>query len=1233
MANKFTTKVTNEGITLLQEASQQDKKVEFINAIASSTAYSESQLISETYDDINSRASKNQTGTINNITIDKNITRMELVFDGHDVKSDYTLNSIFLIAKLKDSQDLKLFAVIKANQPQYMNSYDGSGSTNLQINLGVKFSNNDRVTLQVDTAAIATLGDLSNLRNETQTKLDKETSRATEKETSLQKDLEIEKNRASQSEIELQNKIDSEISRAQKTEKDITASLSAEKNRAIQVENDLSGRITTEQNRAMSRENYIDVKIDKEKDRATSKENSLEQSLDTERRRATDAENTLSGRININHNDVVARYNVLNNSIDIEKNRAMTKDNSLDKRIDGVQKSVTDEQTRATTKENEIANNLQSVKNSLDDLQVGGTNLLKKTSNDWKTWTGTGWANNTVDNGPITLEPGTYTFRAEIDNTGNTQRGVQSEIFVATENVFLDKIAKSYTKTSINAGSKGYTTITFTIDKTLTDVRIYPHAAVNSAITDTATIKWRREKLEKGNMPTDWSLNPEEINSNIQSAANDARTSAKNDAINAIKSDSQWQSMGKIVTNASFLQNANGFAQEVVKTTTPMVSGGGVNLVPLSSNPQLNDWNGGTVGRHAFWKNGSENVFMIYNRTSNEKLSSSPRFKVNSNQKYTISFYGAMSGNTVNYDVLFLGRKNGETSDFTQIVSIVDKQRLSASYMEYKQFTFNVGNSDEGYIRFDNNGYTGGSYDSVLLWTCVKVEKGTVATPYSPAPEDLATKLQLNQVIDTTNNMQKQITDETSRATKAEKDIKDLANSNKSRLDAKDAHIFIDNKSDDVANIFDVRDKYNTKNVIQSLVGDEWGSAVGIGNAGLTVIGGGESSSSILHHVKNQTAIDGTVYQPQNEELFLASDSNVKIITNTQDSSNPANYKVTNFDTNGNMKLPGDVYINGGSYSISDMFKFMEAPNLIYNSEFMVDHGVISGWNDFTNINSQEDGYLGSKALYITAPMRANSPTEADTRIFYSKEIKGLGRYPNSRPKIFSLSFKIMPLSYKTFSKDLYIIPYFSFNNGSEISIENSIIKAGSSTQTWYNFEKIFTINDSYDNGFRIKFKIIGISQTNVLLSQPMLSATPIPIPYKPNYGNIADFMVGGVVNYFENSHDKWTDTLTTNGYVFERCLISDPEIIEKMKGKTIRISTEFKENDTNLNLEFWYYDETNKRISSGGLRELKTDEAGSAGLYVNVPDKDMNKLDFVISSSAITGAHIKLRNESIVII
>lgn len=389
--------------------------------------------------------------------------------------------------------------------------------------------------------------------------------------------------------------------------------------------------------------------------------------------------------------------------------------------------------------------NVQDVVNS----DGGGINLAKHTSNKL--------AN-------VTASPWLY-VGSEGSSSFNNLKDYQGKYM--TVRVWIEKPSRDtwvqiwndkqpiYGNT-IKAGQSGYSTASGIIPNGITAWNI---AVGNNNNGTTTTFGWKEFKIELGNVATPWSPNPDDVDSDINTAANNARTNAKNDAINAIKGDSQWQSMGKIVTNASFLQNANGFAQEVVKTTTPMVSGGGINLVPLSSNPQLNDWNGGTVGRHAFWKNGNENVFMIYNRTSNEKLSSSPRFKVDSNQKYTISFYGAMSGNTVNYDVIFLGRKNGETSDYTQVVSIVNKQRLSASYMEYKQFTFNVGNSDEGYIRFDNNGYTGGSDDSVLLWTCVKVEKGTVATPYSPAPEDLATKLQLNQVIDTADSHTRTIND------------------------------------------------------------------------------------------------------------------------------------------------------------------------------------------------------------------------------------------------------------------------------------------------------------------------------------------------------------------------------------------------------------------------------------------------------------------------------------------
>ena len=494
MANKFTTKVTNEGLNLLQLASQQDKKVEFINVIASSTAYGENQLILETYDDINSRAFKNQTGTINNLTIDKNITKMELVFDSHDIKSDYTLNSIFLIAKLKDSQDLKLFAIIKANQPQYMNSYDGSGSTNLQINLGVKFSNNDKVTLQIDTAAIATLGDLSNLRNETQAKLDKETTRATEKEKNLALDIETEKNRAIKAENTLQTNIDTIDSRAQSEEKKLSNKLDTETTRAIQSEQELQGKVETEKNRAQSKEDELKSLINSNKQ-------TLNETVLNEQNRAIQAEENLQSKITS------------------EQNRAMTKENTLDSKIVQANKDIETEKSRAIAAEKDLQN------------YIG----------------------------------------AEMDRT--------------------------------------------------------------------------------------------------------------------------------IIT---------------------------------------------------------------------------------------------------------------------------------------------------------------------------------------------------------------------------EDEIRRLARSNQERLDAKDNHIFINNKSDDVNNILDVVDKYNTKNVIQSLAGDEWGSAVGIGNAGLTVIGGGESSSTLLHHVKNQKAINGTVYQPQNEELFLASDANVKIITNTQDANNTANYKVTNFDVNGNVQIPGKIYSNKTSKSIED---------------------------------------------------------------------------------------------------------------------------------------------------------------------------------------------------------------------------------------------------------------------------------------------------------------------------
>lgn len=409
-----------------------------------------------------------------------------------------------------------------------------------------------------------------------------------------------------------------------------------------------------------------------------------------------------------------------------------------------------------STKFTSVQSDISSVSNKLNNLSVGGANLLKGTSKEWKTWTGTGWANDVVDAGSINLDAGTYTFRVEIDNTGNTQQRVHAEAYVSSESRFLDQIAKSYTQTFVNARSKGYATITFTIDKPLTDVRIHPHAAADSPITSTVTIKWRREKLEKGNVSTDWSPAPEDTdnkievlsgkitaNSNEFSTVYSKITNAKNDAINSIKGDSQWQSMGKIVTNAAFLQNSDGFAQEVVKTTTPMVNGGGKNLARGTSDSwqgvSTQEFNGGT--------NFTKHVAYVYL----DDLSVGDRVSVQiiyqysgvttSNAKCWLQGYGDVTvwngGNfygtptTINMQT-GTGVKNGSFNYTFKLTSDMKKNHFWGVAW-----------------RFDN--VNKGAW---FQWLKFKVEKGKVATPYSPAPEDLATKLQLNDISSRTQFLQ-----------------------------------------------------------------------------------------------------------------------------------------------------------------------------------------------------------------------------------------------------------------------------------------------------------------------------------------------------------------------------------------------------------------------------------------------------------------------------------------------
>ena len=166
------------------------------------------------------------------------------------------------------------------------------------------------------------------------------------------------------------------------------------------------------------------------------------------------------------------------------------------------------------------------------------------------------------------------------------------------------------------------------------------------------------------------------------------------------------------------------------------------NLVLNSGNFQdLHGWytatNGAlTLGKHGFWKNSSENVLWINNPSkTNEVTVSSARFDVVPHTTYTISFYAFASANVTSSDLYFLGRKKSSNKDFDYVINPIALRRYSPSRAEYITATINTGDSEEGYIRFDNNGSTDGK-SNLLGITDIQMEEGAVATPWKPAASD-----------------------------------------------------------------------------------------------------------------------------------------------------------------------------------------------------------------------------------------------------------------------------------------------------------------------------------------------------------------------------------------------------------------------------------------------------------------------------------------------------------------
>ncbi|HEU9658362.1 TPA: tail fiber domain-containing protein [Streptococcus pneumoniae] len=165
----------------------------------------------------------------------------------------------------------------------------------------------------------------------------------------------------------------------------------------------------------------------------------------------------------------------------------------------------------------------------------------------------------------------------------------------------------------------------------------------------------------------------------------------------------------------------------------------GPNLIKNSDfKNATNEWgstqNLGRLVKHSFYHNGQKDLMRLSNATKNENFLYSHRFNLERNTGYVLNFRGFNNSALASYDVYILGRRAGESDGFTIVKKVVSSKKLSTSRCEDVSVTFNSGEMDNAYIRFDNNGSSSGTAD--LYITEVDLYKGYKPRTWQPHPED-----------------------------------------------------------------------------------------------------------------------------------------------------------------------------------------------------------------------------------------------------------------------------------------------------------------------------------------------------------------------------------------------------------------------------------------------------------------------------------------------------------------
>ena len=233
----------------------------------------------------------------------------------------------------------------------------------------------------------------------------------------------------------------------------------------------------------------------------------------------------------------------------------------------------------------------------------------------------------------------------------------------------------------------------------------------------------------------------DKANNNAQTiSTHTTQISALNNGLSAKVSQSDFNTLSGRVTTAenNITAKANELSSKISSVEGKLPSGE-INLVEYGRPADgYSPYAGAAYTTHGFYYNGSFKMYIIRNTATNEKLFGMNRFKVERNTEYTLYFKGFNNGRITNMDVWFLKRVNGSKNNYDSAQQLVSGRKLSVSRAEDISVTFNTGNYDEGYIRFDNNGSTTAGTSADLYFGDVSVKKGKSNNGWSPSLAELA---------------------------------------------------------------------------------------------------------------------------------------------------------------------------------------------------------------------------------------------------------------------------------------------------------------------------------------------------------------------------------------------------------------------------------------------------------------------------------------------------------------